>query len=674
MAVTLMLLAYVYQLGAPPLSVPETTVMYSADGSILAEQHQGQNRHWISLEEMGQPVIDATLAIEDRKFYSHHGFDVLRIGRAAVTNVLAGSKLQGASTITQQYARNLYLSHEKTWLRKFNEALYSMRLEMHYSKDDILEGYLNTIYYGHSTYGIQAAASLYFNKDANELTTAEAAMLAGIPKGPGLYSPKISPEQAKARQEVVLRAMKDNGSLSQRQYDAAVKENVAIYQSEETETGRQAPYFQDAVQSWLQTELGIDPSVIDAGGLEIHTTLDRDLQRMAEHWIAEELNSPFDLQVGFVSMDPTNGHVKAMVGGRDYTESPFNRATQARRQAGSTFKPFLYYAALKEGFRPNTLLTSEETDFVWDDGRETYQPKNFNNRYAEEPMTMMQALAVSDNIYAMKTHFLLGFDSLVDAARTFGIESPLHPVPSLALGSVEVGVTELTNAYSPFANGGYEVEPAFVTKVVDRDGNELYSANPDQIGDRVIDPALAFLMTDMMHGMFEMELNDARSHTAVTGQSLVQLISRPVAGKSGSTPRDSWMIGFTPQLVTGVWVGVDKDVRTAPGEETTPDSGSWGMHSKRIWAQFMEHAHADELMLPFSRPPNVSAVEINPVNGMLATDDCPVTRKTYFLTGTEPTAFCTDHVPEKKHELPGDPLHDEPRRFLDRIFRWLDVS
>ncbi|PYZ96302.1 monofunctional biosynthetic peptidoglycan transglycosylase [Alteribacter lacisalsi] len=672
MALTLAVFAYVYQLGAPPLSVPETTVMYSADGSILAEQHQGQNRHWISLEEMGQSVIDATLAIEDRKFYSHHGFDVLRIGRAAATNVLAGSKLQGASTITQQYARNLYLSHEKTWVRKFNEALYSMRLEMHYTKDEILEGYLNTIYYGHSTYGIQAASAMYFNKDAGDLTTAEAAMLAGIPKGPGLYSPKINPEQAEARQQLVLRAMRDNGSLTMREYEAAVKEKIVLYEADDLETGRQAPYFQDAVQTWLENELGISPAVVHTGGLQIHTTLDRDLQRLAEHWIKEELNSPYDLQVGFVSMDPNNGHVKAMVGGRDYGESPFNRATQARRQAGSTFKPFLYYAALKEGFRPNTLLTSEETDFVWDDGRETYKPKNFNDRYADEPMTMLQALAVSDNIYAMKTHFLLGFQTLADTARTFGITSPLRPVPSLALGSVEVGVTELTNAYSPFANGGREVEPAFVTKVVDRNGEVLYSADPEPVHERVLDPALAFLMTDMMHGMFEMELNDPRTRTAVTGQSLIHLINRPVAGKSGSTPRDSWMIGFTPQLVTGVWVGVDKDARSGSSQAAIPDSGSWGMHSKRIWAQFMSHAHEGELILPFSKPPNVSAVEINPLNGMLATDDCPVTRETYFLTGTEPTAFCTEHVPKPEPVIPGDPLHDEPRRLLDRIFRWFD--
>ncbi|WP_096437705.1 transglycosylase domain-containing protein [Alteribacter populi] len=663
MAITVAILAYVYQLGAPSLSVPETTVIYSADGEVIGEHHQGQNRHWIPIDEMGDTVLDATVAIEDRKFYDHHGFDVLRIGRAAMTNVLAGSKLQGASTITQQYARNLYLSHDKTWVRKLNEAVYSLRLEMHYSKGEIIEGYLNTIYYGHGAYGIEAAANLYFNKHAEDLSIAEAAMLAGIPKGPGLYSPFINPERAEERQAVVLHAMADDGKITETQLQEAMNETLELSHQEDVQGKRMAPYFQDAVQTWLTDELELDPAVINSGGLEIQTTLDVKTQQVAEDWIAKEMDGEEELQVAFVSMDPRNGHVKALVGGRDYRESSFNRATQARRHAGSTLKPFLYYAALENGFRPGTMLKSEETTFKYDDGRKTYTPKNFNHQYQDDYMTMLQALAVSDNIYAMKTHFLLGFDKLVETAARFGIESPLKEVPATALGAADVGVLELTNAYSPFANGGYKMKPQLVTKVIDRNGDILFEA--DSQGRKAIDPSLAFIMTDLMHGMFEQELEATAAGAAVTGRSLMHLLNRPVAGKSGSTSFDSWMIGYTPQLLTGVWVGND---------EQKALSGPESAHSKRIWAQFTEQALSDELMLPFHEPSNVVAVDINPLNGKLATEHCPIQRKTYFLRGTEPTEYCTDHLgdndPQRSIIEEDDP--EERTRLMDRFFEWFD--
>ncbi|MBM7095537.1 PBP1A family penicillin-binding protein [Bacillus sp. H-16] len=664
LVVTAILLGYVYQLGAPSLSVPETTVIYSADGEVIGEQHEGQNRHWIPLEEMGDNILLATVAIEDRKFYDHHGFDMLRIARAAMTNVTAGSKLQGASTITQQYARNLYLTHDKTWVRKLNEAMYALRLEMHYTKEEILEGYLNTIYYGHGAYGIEAAANFYFGKPASELSVAEAAMLAGIPKGPGLYSPHNNPTQASGRQAIVLKAMLDTESITQAEYARASGEVVKPEAFSDFQGKRTAPYFQDAVQTFLEEELEMDAAAIHSSGLEIHTTLDQEQQRLAEDWIEKEMAGPYDLQVAFVAMDPRTGYVKAMVGGRDYQESSFNRATQARRQAGSTMKPLLYYAALEEGFRPNTQFKIEATDFVYDYGRKTYSPKNFNDRYAEDNVTMMQALAVSDNIYAMKTHFLLGFDTLVNTVKRFGIESPVSPVPSLALGAADVSVIEMTNAYSPFANGGYGVKPTLVTRVVDRNGNELYRAENEP--SRVIDPAYAFLMTDMMHGMFEMGLNDPRSGTAVTGRSLIHLLNRPIAGKSGSTTHDSWMIGYTPQLLTGVWIGNDKQL------SNLPSSNEWGLYSKRIWAQFMREALEDELILPFEQPPNVVGVDINPLNGKLATDACPIQRTSYFLQGTEPTEYCTDHKEGREPGKKAAEPDEEPSSFIDRFFKWFD--
>ncbi len=654
------LLTYAKMQGPPPLQVQQTTVFYGSDDSVIGQRIVGQNRHWIPLDEINPAVIEATISIEDRKFYRHYGFDFIRIGSAVLKNIEQGTKAQGASTITQQYARNLFLSHAKTWQRKWNEAIYALRLEMNYSKDEILEGYLNTIYYGHGAYGIEAAANYYFQKSASELDTAEASMLAGIPKGPLYYSPIRNYDRAKSRQLQVLRAMANEGYLTTQEADDFYRAPLDLDHETSLSSLVTGPYFQDVVYQILTDEYGLDPQIIEAGGLQIYTTLDPDLQEKAEKWVEEELKGT-ELQTALVAIDPRTGDVKAMVGGRNYLESQFNRATQARRAPGSAMKPFLYYAALENGFTAATPLTSEETTFVYDDGRETYAPSNFNNKYANDFMTLAKAIALSDNIYAMKTHFFLGFDQLTTTAKRLGIESTLAEIPSLALGTKRVGVLEITNSYSAFANGGKKVEPRYITKVVDRHGNILVDQDP--VVEQILDPNLAFVMTDLMKGMFDLNLSS--SHSEVTGRSIVHLIHRPVAGKSGTTASDSWMIGYTPQLLTGVWVGHDQG-NLQSGE---------GQYAKRIWAKFLEDALADKLKLPFPKPSNVVAVSINPDNGRLATDACPVQHVSYFVAGTEPVEYCMEHlhtpdeISKAKEEI-AEIEEAKKEKLLDRFIKW----
>ena len=498
--------------GPPPLTVPQSTLYYADDGTVIGESHNGQKRYWVNFDKISPHLIDATISIEDQSFYEHHGFDFKRIAGAALADIKAMAKVQGASTISQQYARNLYLEHEKTWKRKLNEAFYTIRLELNYSKEDILEGYLNTIYYGYGAYGIQAASQFYFGKDASELTLAEASMLAGIPKGPSIYSPLANEEKATQRQQIVLAAMKENGYINEKDAETATQQKLKIVGEHPHQTLVTAPYFQDAVRQALKNELHIDERTMDLGGLKVYTTLNFDQQKIAEDLIKEQIGDGTDIQVGFIAMNPKNGYVKALVGGRDYTESPFNRVTQAYRQPGSTIKPLLYYAALEQGFTPATKMRSELTTFRFDDNKKDYTPHNFNNQYADDDVTLAQALAVSDNVYAVKTHLFLGEDTLVETAKRFGIDNELNKVPSLALGTSEVRILDMANAYSLFANGGKKVTPVMIKRVEDYKGDVIYEYNKGS--ESILRPELAFLMTHMMTGMFDKTLN---GYASVTG-------------------------------------------------------------------------------------------------------------------------------------------------------------
>ena len=651
------ILGYAKILGAPPLAVPQSTLFFASDGTLIGESNSGQKRYWVPLEEISPDLINATVSIEDKNFYEHNGFDYKRILGAILADIKAGAKVQGASTITQQYARNLFLEHDKTWSRKLHEAFYAIRIEMNYSKEEILEGYLNTIYYGNGAYGVQAASQFYYGKNASELSLAESSMLAGVPKGPSHYSPLESLENATKRQGIILNTMVENGYIK-KETALKTKENPLTFVGEHPHKRVEAaPYFQDAVKNALKNQLKLDDTTIALGGLKVYTTLDLKQQQAAEKQIQETITSESEIQVGLVAMDPKNGHIKAMVGGRNYEESPFNRAVQAIRQPGSTIKPILYYAALSQGFTPSSTMRSEKTTFKLDDGRSEYSPHNFNNKYADGEITLAQALAVSDNIYAVKTNLFMGVETLIDSVKKFGISTKMDNVPSLALGTSGVRVIDMANAYSLFANGGKKVEPTLITKVEDYNGNVIFERNHEP--EKVLDPAKAYVMTQMMTGMFDKKLN---GYAKVTGNSLIDDITRPYAGKSGSTETDSWMIGFTPQLVTAVWAGHDVG---KPITLTAEKS-----YAKNIWARFMEESLKGKPVKAFSPPKEgVIGVYVNPENGKLASKDCPVRRFTYFVAGTEPTEYCTDHLghkdgkPAKKKQEPQDPWYK-------RIFKW----
>lgn len=653
------ILIYVKTLGPPPLTVSQSTIYYSQDGSIIGESNSGQKRYWVAIDDINPYLVDATVSIEDKNFYEHHGFDYKRIAGAIIADIKAMAKVQGASTITQQYARNLFLEHDKTWQRKLSEAFYTIRLEMFYTKAEILEGYINTIYYGHGAYGAEAASQYYFGKEASQLSLAEASMLAGIPKGPSVYSPLASLDNAKERQEIILQSLVKNGFVTEEEKKEALKERLQFVGEFPISNMEMAPYFQDTVKTILKTQLNLDDRLIQLGGLRVYTTLDTTQQEIAEQTISSQIDKNSNIQVGFVAMDPTTGYVKAMVGGRNYELSSFNRAVQAVRQPGSTIKPLLYYAALEHGFTPTTMMSSEKTTFRFDDGSEPYTPHNFNNKYAEGDITMAQALALSDNVYAVKTHLFLGEETLVETGKRFGLTTDLQKVPSLALGTSNVRVIDMANAYSILANGGKKVSPVLITKIESADGDVLYQYK--QKKETILDPDLTLVMNQMMTGMFDQNLN---GYSSVTGSTIIDSTTRIYAGKSGSTESDSWMIGYTPQLVSAVWTGYDQ------GEPITLSADT--KYAKKIWVNFMETSLKDEPIIGFKPTEGTVSAYIDPKSGKLAAGACSTKRLMYFTKDTVPTQYCSD-LPsnETESETPNND-NNTPNKipWYKRIFQW----
>lgn len=636
---------------AGPMDIPASrpAVFYDNSGKFIGKW-DATNRQWTNSDNMAPSIKLATLAIEDRRFFHHHGFDFQRLVQSALVDMRSLSKAQGASTITMQYAKNLFLSNDKTWLRKFSEMFYTVRLEMNESKKEILEGYLNTIYYGHGAYGVEAAAHTYFNKSAENLSLAQSSMLAGIPNGPSIYSPLLNYDLAKKRQKVVLNTMVKSGYLTKKRAETAYHSPLQLVHTDKKKAEK-APYFQDAVRRELTERLHISQKELASGGLKVYTTLDNETQETAEFWIKHTIPDASKIQTALVALDPKTGGVVAMVGGRDYQSSSYNRAVSAKRAPGSAFKPFLYYAALQNGFTPATRLKSAPTAFTFDNGHANYAPNNFGGYYADKPITMEQALALSDNIFAVKTHLAIGMQHLVHAARQAGISSALAPIPSLALGSKPVSVLELTRGYATFANEGARIQPALITRVTDRKGRTLYEWTPKK--KQVLNRQTSYVLSQMMTGIFDKRLN---GYTRVTGSPVAEFLTHKVAAKTGSTSADSWMAGFTPDLVASVWVGYDKGETIS----TYPDTG----YAKTIWSHFMESALEGTPKNAFKPPKGVVSVSIDPKSGLRAGKGC-TGRPTYFVKGTEPTKYCGQSKASKTSKK-----KKQPRSMLDRLFHW----
>lgn len=615
-------LVYLYATSLPLADSDRNSRLLDSQGEVIATfSAGGKDSVPVQLGDISPDLVNATLAVEDRKFYDHVGFDIRGMGRAVLVNLEHMQMSQGASTLTQQLARNLYLTHEKTWTRKAKEAMYTAQLEMKYSKDEILQMYLNEIYYGHGAYGIEAASRMYFGKSAKQLTLAESAMLAGIPKGPTYYSPYNHMKNAKDRQKVVLNAMAEIGKITQAEADKAYEEMLSFKPESERKTVESAPYFRDYIRNLAIKELGISEAMLDHGGLNIYTTLDLRVQKAAEDAVAKGMDAKSELETALVSIDPRTGYIKAMVGGKNYRTNQINHVLATTRQPGSAFKPIMYLAALEsKQLTSASMFKSEPTLFHYDNDRKTYKPGNFGDKYLGE-IDLRQAIAASDNIYAVNTIMQIGPEQVVKMAKNLGITSNMSPVPSLALGTSPVSPLEMASAFSAIAAGGQRTPPVAILQVTDAAGRVIYEA-PQTKAEKVVEPAAAYVLTRLMESVFE---------NGGTGNRVSATIKRPVAGKTGTTNTDAWLVGFTPELSTAVWVGYDqgKAISTSDGRRAAP-----------MFAQFTEQALASVPPKIFTVPDNVVSVYIDPESGKLAGNGCAEKRLEVFIDGTEPTEVC----------------------------------
>nr|WP_116192460.1 PBP1A family penicillin-binding protein [Paenibacillus taihuensis] len=608
----------------PASAISQTSQMLDAQGHVIDTFHAGENRQSVPLKEISPYLLEATLAIEDQRFYEHIGFDLKGMARAAVVNVEHLSRKQGASTLTQQLARNLYLTHERTWSRKLKEAMYTIQLEMHYSKDEILALYLNEIYYGHGAYGAEAASELYFGKHVSELTLAESAMLAGIPKGPKYYSPYMDMKNAKDRQRTILQTMADQGIIQQSDAKAAGAELLTFVPLGTSKASGMAPYFRDYIRYIAVDKLGIDERTLSEGGIRIFTTLDPVAQHAAEEAVANGIPEDSQQQAALISIDPRTGYIKAMVGGRDYKTNQYNRVFAKTRQPGSSFKPILYLTALQQGvMTPMSKFKSAPTIFTYDEGRKTYSPSNYNSKYVGDYIDMRQAIASSDNIYAVNSIMTVGPEKVIDMAHKLGIVSPMQPVPSLALGTFPISPMEMASAFSTLANGGIRMEPTAILRIEDSKGEVLYEAKPASYS--VVDAAHAYVLTSLMESVFD---------TGGTAGRVSAMIKRPVAGKTGTTATDAWLVGYTPELSTAVWVGYDKGRKLTQTE---------ARRAAPIFANYTEAALSAVPPKIFPLPDGVVSVYIDPSSGKLAGKTCPNRRLETFVSGTQPVEVCGVH-------------------------------
>ena len=614
---------FLYVKLAPKITINSANNILLYDNNNTVFFKGSESKEWVELKDINENLINCTIYTEDKNFYHHFGFDFLRIGKALITNLKNHSMDQGASTITQQYAKNLFLDFDKTWKRKWDEAWYTIRIEANYSKDEILEGYLNTINYGHGKYGIENASKFYFGKDAKDLSLGEASLLTAIPKAPSVYSPIIDYDKARERQLFILENLVKNGIISEDEKDRAYNEDINIIKDREEEELASINYFQDAVMNELETIDAIPKNYSEVKGLKIYTTFDYNAQSILEKNIKEVFGDNDSLETSSVVMDPNTGGVMALVGGRDYNKSTYNRAISSTRQVGSTMKPYLYYAALENGFTASSEFLSEATTFPIEDNK-TYSPVNYNEKYGNKAISMATAIAYSENIYAVKTHMFLGYDALINVARRVGIDEDLESIPSLPLGTNEISILHMAAGYSAFANLGYKVTPHFIKKIVDGDGNTLYKVHDDK--ELVLNPSLVFILNNLLTATYDPLYIDYNYPTAI---SLSSKLKHTYALKSGTTSSDNWNIGFNKNILCAVWVGHDDNK-----ELTTSDY----KYAQNIWYKTVEgiEENIDSDDGWYEKPKNVVGVLVEPISGKPLADTSKNTKLVYFLKGTEP--------------------------------------
>jgi penicillin-binding protein 1A len=623
---------------------PSITTRVYADNNELIDEFFLEDRKVVKYEDVPKIVIQAFIAAEDARFFQHKGFDMQSMSRAFFKNIEAGHIVQGGSTITQQVAKLLYLSPEKRYMRKLKEALLAYKIDKYLTKEEIITLYLNHIYLGHGTYGIEAASQGYFGKSARDLTLAEAALLAGLPKAPSNYSPYLHPDKAYQRQAYVLSRMLEDEYITKAERDRALSSKLRFRSIKPKD--KIAPYFIENIRRYVQEKYGSD--VLYKEGLEVFTTLNIQMQKAARDSVErglKELEERGNYEKGLVqgalfAMDPKSGAIRAMVGGRDFNRSEFNRATQSRRQPGSAFKPLIYTAAFDKGMTPSTVIV--DSPIVYPDPSSpdgVWKPKNFDRKFLG-PTTLHNALVHSRNIITIKILEEIGVDYATAYAANMGIISPLSRNLSIALGTSGVTLQELVRSYGVLANEGKRVQPFFIKKIIDRTGHVFEETQPKV--EQVIDPRIAFMTSYVMQDVVE----------SGTGQR-VKKLGRPVAGKTGTTDdtRDAWFMGFTPSLVAGVWVGFDQ-------ERPLGEQEVGGRAAAPIWLYFAEKALEGMPIEVFPIPEGIVFTKVDPKTGVPAKFWTKGAIFEAFLEGTTPESAETvdaAHLPEGVKKFDMDP-------------------
>ena len=599
------------------------TRIYSADKVLLAELFV-EKREPVKLTEMPFFLREALIVTEDRKFYQHPGIDIKGIFRAAIKDIVALKFVEGASTITQQLAKTLFLTNKKTLYRKIREVALAFQLERRYTKDEILELYLNQVYFGSGAHGAASAARVFFDKSVKDLTLAESALIAGMPKAPSVYSPFVNRGLAIKRKNIVLRQMLITGKIDQKTYETAVNEPLLF--NSRIKKPVKAPFFVQYVVKIMEKKLG--PSMLYKGGLVINTTLSFDLQKAAEKAVVSGLLTisqrmeknnieTVDLEGALISIDVVTGGILAMVGGRNFGKSPFNRAVTAKRQPGSAFKPILYAYAIEHGFSQNSLILDAPVGFKGANNGKDWEPKNYSGNY-EGDITLRRALSFSKNIPAVRLIEMLGPSPVARFARTLGLKSTILPNLSLALGTSEVTLLNLTSAYAVFANKGNRISPFAVDEVAGSEGRIIWKKKLEK--QIVMSRANAAVITDMLQGVIK----------EGTGKK-ARVIGRPLAGKTGTTTEcgDALFVGYSPDMATGVWVGRDRHGTLGKFE-------TGAKAALPIWIELMEYALADKPFQYFDIPDTVILVDVDFATGGLKTGKSSEFFKGMFIKGTEP--------------------------------------
>ncbi len=579
--------------GPESLRTPRTSIVYAADGSVIAKWHGEQDRTVIPLDRMAQTVRDAVVAIEDERFYEHHGVDTKAILRALRSNAEEGQIVQGGSTITQQVVKLLFTGGERNFARKLREAMLAYELEARADKGDVLETYLNTVYFGHGAYGVESAARRYFGVPASDLSLAQSATLAGIIRSPGRYSPIEDPEETLERRNLVLLKMRDLGYISPGVYTEAAA--TALEVAAPANVPDVAPYFVEYVKQGLIEKLGAD--AVFQGGLRVYTTLEPAIQAAAESAASQALNYEGDPEYAIVALEHRTGRILAMVGGRDFSKNQFNLAAQGKRQPGSAFKPFVLVRALEEGVRPDQVFDASPYAVEVKDG--VWRVNNYENQFAAERLTLRAATNWSVNCVYARLVMQVGAADVAETANRMGITSPLEDNPAIALGGLSSGVSplEMAAAYGTLASGGLRNDPFAVSRVTDDAGEPVWE--PEAISARAVDEAVAIQASLMLHDAVE----------SGTGTS-ARIPGTWVAGKTGTTQsyRDAWFVGWAEDVSCAVWVGHREG--QVPMTKVHGIQVTGGSFPAEIWSRFMAEAlsHQRAPIMP-GQPAPTSPIE-----------------------------------------------------------------